>query len=54
MSKRKKPGPPPLPPDQKRGYGVLVKLNRAERDVVKARAGRQPLGAYLRDKGLAS
>jgi hypothetical protein len=52
MAKKKK-GPKPLPPGEKRTTAVLIKLNAAERAYIEQKAHGRPLASYGREKMLA-
>ncbi len=48
-----RPGPKLKPVSQLKRHAIMVKLNDAELAAVKRKADKQPLGAYLRERGLA-
>lgn len=54
-TRRKKPGPPPLPEGEKRTVFVGVKVTPAERDqLLEAAGGPRRVAGFLRDAGLAA
>jgi hypothetical protein len=54
MARHKKTGPKPKPAAQKRTARIMLNLTPVERRELEARAGMQPLAAFVRDKALAS
>jgi len=47
-----RPGRPPIPKAERRGFKVLVALNVAERRAIEAAAGDVPLAVWFRELGL--
>lgn len=51
MTAKRKPGRPPLPPEERRGVSILIDMREVDRDMLRAKADAagKTLAAWARD-----